>query len=135
MHLLSKYNKGIRFLLWVIDFYSKYACVVSLKSNKKCNSKTITDVSQKVWDESSHKTSKTWVNKGSANYEGKSIAVDQFIETLKNKIYKYMNSISKNTYIDKLPEIVKSNNNIHTSFKIRPDDVEPISFIFLLNLI
>ena len=63
MHLLSKYNKEIRFLLWVIDFYSKYAWAVSLKDNKNYYSKRITNVSQKASDDSSHKTSKTWVNK------------------------------------------------------------------------
>ena len=34
MQLLSKYNKGIRFLLCVIDIFSKYAWVVSLKDKK-----------------------------------------------------------------------------------------------------
>ena len=35
MQLLSRYNKGIRFLLCVIDI-SKYACVVPLKDKKRC---------------------------------------------------------------------------------------------------
>ena len=35
MQLLSRYNKGIRFLLCVIDIFSKYAWVVPLK-DKKC---------------------------------------------------------------------------------------------------
>ena len=35
MQLLSKYNKGIRFLLCVIDIFSKYAWVVPLKDKKK----------------------------------------------------------------------------------------------------
>ena len=39
--------------------------------------------------------------------EGKSIVVERFIRTLKNKINKYMTSISKNVYIDKLDDIVK----------------------------
>ena len=34
MQLLSKYNKGIRFLLCVIDIFSKYALVVPLKDKK-----------------------------------------------------------------------------------------------------
>ena len=34
MQLLSKYNKGIRFLLCVIDIFSKYAWVVPLKDKK-----------------------------------------------------------------------------------------------------
>ena len=35
MQLLSKYNKGIRFLLYVIDIFSKYAWVVPLKDKKR----------------------------------------------------------------------------------------------------
>ena len=35
MQLLSRYNKRIRFLLCVIDIFSKYAWVVSLKDKKK----------------------------------------------------------------------------------------------------
>ena len=34
MQLLSRYNKGIRFLLCVIDIFSKYARVVPLKDKK-----------------------------------------------------------------------------------------------------
>ena len=34
MQLLSKYNKGIRFLLCVTDIFSKYARVVTLKGKK-----------------------------------------------------------------------------------------------------
>ena len=42
----------------------------------------------------------------STHNEGKSIAAEGFVRTLKNKIYKYMSSISKNVYIDKLDDIV-----------------------------
>ena len=35
MQLLSKYNKGIRFLLCVIDIFSKYAWAVPLKDKKR----------------------------------------------------------------------------------------------------
>ena len=34
--------------------------------------------------------------------EGESVVVERFIRTLNNKIYKYMNLISNNVYIDKL---------------------------------
>ena len=37
MQLISKSNKGIRFLLCVIDIFSKYAWVVPLKDKKRCN--------------------------------------------------------------------------------------------------
>ena len=41
----------------------------------------------------------------SAYNEGKSIIVESFIRTLKNKIYKYMTSVSKDAYISKLDNI------------------------------
>ena len=34
MQLISKFNKGFRFLLCVIDIFSKYAWVVPLKNKK-----------------------------------------------------------------------------------------------------
>ena len=43
----------------------------------------------------------------STNNEGKSVIAERFIRTLKNKIHKYMTSISKNVYIDKLDDVVK----------------------------
>ena len=41
----------------------------------------------------------------------KSVVAERFIRTVKNKIYKYMTSISKNVYIDKLDDIVHRYNN------------------------
>ena len=35
MQLITKFNKGIRFLLCIIDIFSKYAWVVSLKDEKR----------------------------------------------------------------------------------------------------
>ena len=48
----------------------------------------------------------------STHNEGKSAVAERFIRTLKNKIYKYMTSISENVYIDKLDNIVDEYNNI-----------------------
>ena len=45
MQLISKFNKGFRFLLFVIDIYSKYALVIPLKSKKGI---TITNSFQKI---------------------------------------------------------------------------------------
>ena len=42
----------------------------------------------------------------SIHNEEKSVAAERFIRTLKSKIYKYMTSVSKNVYIDKLDDIV-----------------------------
>ena len=61
----------------------------------------------------------------STHNEGKFVVVDRFIRTLKNKIYKYMTSVSKNIYIDKLDYIVNKNNNTyHSTIKMKPVDVK-----------
>ena len=38
--------------------------------------------------------------------EGKSIAAERFIRTLKNKIFKHMTAISRNVYFDVLDDSV-----------------------------
>ena len=45
--------------------------------------------------------------------EGKSVVAERFIRTLKTKIYKYMTSVSKNAYIDKLDDIVDEYNSTY----------------------
>ena len=102
MHLISKFNKGFRFLLCVIDVFCKYAWVVPLK-DKNCV--TITNAFQKMLKESNKKPVKIWVDKGSEFYnssvkkwlkdndieiysiynEGKSVVAERFIRTLKTK--------------------------------------------------
>ena len=123
MQLLSKFNKGIKYLLCVIDLFSKYAFVVPLKDKKGIS---IVNAFQSILNESKRKPNKIWVDKGSefynasfkkwlqdndtimysTNNEGKSVVAERFIRTLKSKIYKYMTSISKNVYIDKLNGIM-----------------------------
>ena len=60
MQLISKFNKGIRFLLCATDIYSKYALVVPLK-NKKLN----VNAFLKIFDDSKRKPNKISVDKGS----------------------------------------------------------------------
>ena len=119
MKLISKFNKGFRFLLCVIHIFSKYAWVVPLKDKKGVS---IVNAFQKILKElNRRKSNKIWVDKGSEFYnnsfkkwlndndiemysthkEGKSVIAERFIRTLKTKIYKYMTAISKNVYLDK----------------------------------
>ena len=66
----------------------------------------------------------------STHNEGKSVVVERFIRTLKNKIYKYMTSISKNAYIEKLDNIVNEcNNTYHRTVKMIPIDVKDNTYI------
>ena len=56
----------------------------------------------------------------SSHNEGKSVVVERFIRTLKNKIYKFMTSGLENLYIDKLGDIVKKyNNTSHKTTKVK----------------
>ena len=66
----------------------------------------------------------------STHNEGKSVIAERFIRTLKNKIDKYMTSISKNIFIDKLEDIVnKYNNTYHGTIKMKPVDVNQSMYI------
>ena len=147
MQLISKFNKGFRFLSCVINIFSKYAWVVPLKDK---NGISIVNAFQKILKESNRKPNKIWVDKGSEFYnnsfkkwlkdndiemysihnEGKSVVAERFIRTLKNKIYKYMTTISKNVYIDKLDDIVDEyNNTYHKTIKMKPIGVKDNTYI------
>ena len=65
MQLLSKFNKGFRFLLCIIDIFSKYAWVIPLKDKKGIS---IVNAFQKILKESDRKPNKIWVDKGSEFY-------------------------------------------------------------------
>ena len=129
MQLISKFDKRFKFLLCVIVIYSKYAWVIPSEDKKGIK---ITDAFQKILKEPSRKRNRIWVDKDSEFYtidhiemysthnEGKFVVSERFIRTLKNKIYKYMISVSKNVYIDKLDDIVnKYNNTYHSTIKIK----------------
>ena len=66
----------------------------------------------------------------STHNEGKFVVAERFIRTLKSKIYKYMTSISKTVYIDRLDDIVNENNNTyHRTIKMKPIDVKDNTYI------
>ena len=65
MQLLSKFNKRFRFLLCVIDTYSKYAWVAPLKDKKGVS---IVNAFQIILKESNSKPNEIWVDKGSEFY-------------------------------------------------------------------
>ena len=130
-----------------IDIFNKYAWAVPLKDKKGIS---IVNTFQKILKESDRKPNKIWVDKGSEFYnnsfkkwlkdndieiysilnEGKFVVAERFIRTLKNKIYKYMTSVSKNVYIDKLDDMVgEYNNTYHRTTEMKPVDVEDNTYI------
>ena len=99
MQSLSKYNRGIRDLLCVIDLLSKYAWVIPLKDKKGTS---IVNGFQKIISKG-RKPNKTWFDQGGEFYnssfkrflrinniemystysKGKSAVAERFIRTLK----------------------------------------------------
>ena len=84
---------------------------------------TIVNAFQKILDDSKRKPNKIWVDQGMEFYNNsfkkwfkndigmysthkEPVVTERFIRTFKTKIYKYMTSISKNGYIDKLNDMV-----------------------------
>ena len=65
MQLISKYNKGIRYLLCAIDLFSKHAWVFPLKDKKGI---TIVNEFQSILNSSKRKPNKIWVDQGSAQH-------------------------------------------------------------------
>ena len=137
MQLISKYNKGIRYLLCAIDLLSKYAFVVPLKDKKGT---TIVNVFQSILDNSKRKPNKIWVNQDSEFYntsfkkwlkdnniemysthnEGKSAVAERLIRTLKHKIYKHMTANSENVYFHVLNIVGQYKKTYHKTIKMKP---------------
>ena len=112
MQSLSKYNKGIKYLLRAIDFFSDYSWVIPIK-DKKITS--IVNAFKKIISEGI-KPNKTGVDQGSGFYnnsfkgflkinniemystynEGKSVVAERFITTLKKQDFDTYDSYLKN---------------------------------------
>ena len=140
--ILSRKNKGIKYLLCAIDLYGKYAFVIPLKDKKGIS---IVNAFNKIIKQSKSKPNKIWVDQGGEFYnnvfekwlsdndinmystynEGKSVVAERFIRTLKNKLYKHMTATGKNEYYDVLDDVVnKYNNTKHSTIKVKPIDVK-----------
>ena len=145
MQSLSKYNKGIKYLLCAIDLFSKHVWVVLLKDKKGIS---IVNAFQKIISKG-RKPNKIWVDQGGEFYnnlfkrflkinniemysthnEGKSVVAEKFIRTLKSKSFKHMTAISKNAYFAVLHDIVnKYNNTVHRTITTKPIDVTSDSY-------
>ena len=141
MQSLSRKNKGIKYLLCVIDLYSKYAFVIPLKDKKGIS---IVNAFDKIIKQSNRKPNKIWVDQGGEFYnnvfqkglsdndkimystfnEGKVVVTERYIRTLKNKLYKHMTATGKNVYYNVSDTVViKYNNTKHSTIKMKPIDL------------
>ena len=131
MQAFSKFNRGIKYLLAVIDVFSKYGYLIPLKDKK---GKSVASALKTIFKE--RKPEKMWVDKGKEFYnkdvkelielystenEEKSSIVERWIRTMKEKMWKYFTDNNTSVYIDILPDLVKDYNNTrHSSIKMTP---------------
>ena len=133
MQPFSRYNNGVKYLLTVIDIYSKYGWILPLKSKTGLE---VANALSKIFGE--RKPDKLWVDKGKEFYnshvkklvslystenEEKSSVVERWNRTMKEKMFKYFSANSTRKYIDILDKLVDQyNNTTHSSIGMTPKE-------------
>ena len=131
MQAFSKFNRGIKYLLAVIDVFPKYGYLIPLKDK---TGKSVASALKTIFKE--RKPEKMWVDKGKEFYnkdvkeliklystenEEKSSVVKRWIGTMKEKMWKYFTDNNTNVYVGILPDLVEDYNNTkHSSIKMTP---------------
>ena len=131
MQAFSKDNNGIKYLLTVIDVFSKFVWIVPLK--RKTGQEVANAFSRILKDRG---PSKMWVDRGCEFYnkdvrkqvelystenEEKSGVIERFNRTIKEKMFKYFSANNTRKYVDILELLVDQyNNTIHSSIKMTP---------------
>ena len=139
MQQFSKWNKGYRYLLMIIDVFSKYGWIVPLKDKK---GESVTEAFKTIFKEG-RKPQYLWVDKGKEYYnkhvkdllekngihmystenEEKSSVVERWNRTIKSKMWKQFTVQGNTMYFDMLPKILEQYNNTkHSSIKMTPTE-------------
>lgn len=142
MQSLQQENDGYRYLLTVIDVFSKYAWAKPLK---KKTGAAITNAFETIFHESGRKPLKLQTDKGKEftnhvfqaflkkqdihyyttnNPDIKASIVERFNRTLKARMWRYFTYYSSYRYVDVLPQLLHAyNHRVHRSIKMAPADV------------
>ena len=139
MTALSEENDGYKFLLLVIDTFSKYGWIIPLKNKQ---AKTVIEAFKSIFKEG-RKPEKLWTDKGSeftnkyvkgllksylielynTENEEKSSIAERWIRTMKDKMWKHFTDSRTNKYLDVLPDLLEDyNNTVHSSTEFTPID-------------
>ena len=125
MQAFSKFNRDVKYLLSVIDVFSKYGWLIPLKDK---TGKSVALALETIFKE--RKPEKMWVDKGKEFYnkhvkdlielystenEEKSSVVRRWIRTMKEKMWEYFSANSTNVYMNVLPDLVREYNNTRYS--------------------
>lgn len=132
MQAFAKFNSGVKYLLTVIDVFSKYGWIVPLKSKTGVE---VAEAFSKIYKE--RRPEKLWVDKGKEFYnknvkalgvelystenEEKSCVVERWNRTMKEKMFKYFTANFTRKYLHVLDEMVSHYNSTrHSSTKMTP---------------
>ena len=136
----SKWNKGIKYLLIVIDIFSKYGWIEPFKDKK---TESVSLAFDHIIKKSKRKPEKLWTDKGSefiskhfkeflkthsiilyhTQNEEKSSIVERWNKTMKNKMWKMFSANNNTVYWDKLDKLVDDYNiTYHSSIKMTPTE-------------
>ena len=134
MQAFSKFNRGVKYLLAVIDVCSKYGWLIPLKDK---TGKSVTLALKTIFKQ--RKPEKMWVDKGKEFYnkdvkdlielystenEEKSSVVERWNRMMKEKMWKYFSANSTNVYMNALSDLVREyKNTTHSSIKMMPVQV------------
>lgn len=138
---LSAVNDGYRYLLCVIDIFSKYAWVVPMKKKTgEALTKAFASIKKRQplrlqtdkGTEFLNKQFQAYLKKRKIhffvthNVETKASVVERFQRTLKEKMWRYFTHRQTQRYIDVLPKLVRAYNaSVHRTIKMAPKDVKP----------
>ena len=131
-------NDGFRYILTVIDLWSRYAWAIPLKNK---TAKTVKDAFVALIKRSKRQPESIWVDKGSEFYNGtfttylktkgmdrystygphKAVMIERFNRTLKTKMYKRFTAENTRRWVEMLPELVADyNSSKHSTIKMTP---------------
>ena len=137
MQKFSRWNAGYRYLLMVLDVFSKYGWIIPLKDKK---GETVAQAFKTIFKEG-RKPQYIWTDKGKEYYnkhvkelldknkitlystenEEKSSVCERWNRTIKTKMWKQFTVQGNTQYLDMLPKLVKQYNNTkHSSIKMTP---------------
>ena len=139
MQKFSRWNAGYRYLLMVLDVYSKYGWIIPLRDKK---GETVAEALKTILKEG-RKPEYLWTDKGKEYYnkhvkklldknkitlystenEEKSSVCERWNRTIKTKMWKQFTVQGNTQYLEMLPKLVKQYNNTkHSSTKMTPTE-------------
>ena len=154
MESISSYNNEYKFILCIIDVFSKYAWCVPLNNKSAI---TVLDAVKEVIKKSGRRPERIWTDKGSEFYnssfqkwtksndievystygDSKSVVVERCIHTLRELLSKKFSELQSYAWVKMLPKIMDYyNHKYHKSVEMSPTDAsDPMNslHVFLIH--